>query len=158
MLIKKLQNNEIIEFSKLTKNIIKTTNYYNNTAKKEETKKYSLENLKRVIKNKNKKILIAKENNQIIGFCNGNYDCGIFWLDWIGTDKKHRRKGTAIALIEELEKQLKIENIPKIWCDSRKNNKESIKLLKKLGFKKITTIKHHWYGEDYCLWEKFLKN
>lgn len=80
----------------------------------------------------------------------------MFWSDWGIVHPLYRRTGVSRALMTFLEKKLKKEGIHKIWCDSRTTNKESIAALGKLGFKKIVTIKNHWYRQDFILWQKLL--
>ena len=156
MKIEFLKEKDINNLSNLAKRIIYRTSYYSPLSKKEESKKFYPNNLKSKLKSKENLYLIAKERNKIIGFLSGHYDVDTFWLDWIGIDKKFRRRGISVQLYYRLERKLKKSKVHKIWGDSRTNNKESIPLLTKLKFKKITLIKKHWYKHDFYLWEKFI--
>jgi len=135
---------------------IRSSPYYSQAAIKEELKRFSVKNLKKQFGNKDNLYIFLEEGDKIIGARNGYYEAGIFWSDWGVVHPFYRRKGVSRALMTFLEKKLKKEGIHKMWCDSRTTNKESIAALKSLGFEKITTIKNHWYGQDFILWQKLL--
>jgi ribosomal protein S18 acetylase RimI-like enzyme len=153
----KLTKPQILEYSKLVSNIISSIPYYSKLAKKDEIKKFSALNLRKNLQEKSKLYLYVIEKNKIAGFICGYFDAGTFWLEWVGVDKKFRNKDLASLMISHLIKQLKGKRVHKIWCDSRTNNKEIIGLFKKLGFRRITKIKNHWYKLDFYLWEKIIK-
>lgn len=156
MEISKLTQKDIKEISDFIRKIISHTKYYSIEARKAEVERFKPQSLLKELKEKNNLYLIAKDKSKVIGFCNGYYEAGLFWIDWTGVDKSYRRNGVAIKLLEFLENKLKRQGIHKIWCDCRTSNKESKALLKKLNFKKITTIRNHWYNQDFILWQKFI--
>lgn len=156
MKISFLKNSDINEFSKLAKNIISDVPYYSSLAKRSEIKKYGLTEIRHRLKDKDNLFIVTKHKNKIVGFCNGHFDCGTFWVDWAGVEKNFRRKGVASNLNKFLENKLKKLHIHKMWCDCRTNNKKAIKTLKKLKFKKIALLRKHWYKQDFYLWYKFI--
>lgn len=147
---------DISLLSNFYQHIIKNSPYYSRIAIKEELKRFSIKNLRKEFKDKNNLYIIAEEGDKIIGARNGYYEAGIFWSDWGVVNPLYRRKGISRTLMTFLEKKLKKEGIHKIWCDSRTTNKESVAALGKLGFKKIVTIKNHWYKQNFILWQKLL--
>ncbi len=151
-----LRTNEVKELSNLAKGVILGVPYYSKEAKKQEIKEFGAERLKRKIGDKSNLYVLAKENSKVIGFCYGYFEAGIFWLDWIGVDKEFRRKGIATCMIRFVENRLKRRRIHKIWNDSRTNNKEAVELFKKLGFKRLVSIRKHWYKQDFYLWQKLI--
>jgi len=151
-----LKNNDINEFSRLARIIILNTPYYSSLAKKHEIKKYSTRNLRLKLHDRKNLYILAKNENKIVGFCNGYFDAGIFWIDWVGVHISFRGKELSVKLLNFLEKTLKKSNVHKIWCDCLTTNKQSISLLKKLKFKKFALLKKHWYKQDFYLWYKFI--
>ena len=147
---------DISRLSSFYQGIIKNNPYYSKSAIKEELKRFSGDNLRKEFKDKDNLYIIAKEAHNIVGARNGYYEAGMFWSDWDVVHPLWRRRGVSTALMTFLEKKLKKEGIHKIWCDSRTTNKESIAALISLGFNKITTIKNHWYNQDFILWQKLL--
>ncbi len=156
MKITKLNYADIKSLSKIGRQIISTTDYYSNSAKKAEIKKFNLSELEKDLKNNKKLFLLAKDKEKIVGFCFGHLDCGTFWLDWIGVLPEHRKNKIGTALIKSIETGAQKLGAHKIWCDSLENNKESINLLSKCDFKKMTLIKKHWYKQNFYLWQKFI--
>ena len=141
--------------SKLTREIINTTSYYSQKAKTEEIRKHNSSALKQYINDKIYYIcFIAEENKKIIGFIIGRNEAGVFWADWLGVNKEVRRKGIGQLLMIKLESSLHKKGVHKIWCDTRTTNKESIRLLSKLDYKKLGSFKNGWYKQDFYLWEK----
>ncbi|MEK7536822.1 MAG: GNAT family N-acetyltransferase [Patescibacteria group bacterium] len=154
--ISELTQEDIKKAYDFIKGIIFNTKYYSVKARKAEIERFKRHNLLKELKDKSNLYLIAKDKGKIIGFCNGYYEAGTFWIDWAGIDKNYRRNGIAVKLLNFLENKLKKQGVHKIWCDCRTSNKESKALLKKLNLKKITTIKNHWYNQDFILWQKFI--
>ncbi len=144
---------EILNF---IQEIINKTFYYSKFARSEEIKRFSPVLIRKELKDKNNLFLIAKDNDKTAGILNGYYEAGMFWIDWVVVNPSSRRNGIAESLMNYLEGKLKKEKVHKIWCDCRTINKESVSLLKKLKFKKITKIKNHWYKQDFYLWQKYL--
>ena len=151
-----LKNSDVNEFSKLAKSIILDVPYYSSLAKKCEIKNYEPSKIRLKLKDKNNMFIVVKNKNKIIGFCNGHFDCGTFWVEWAGVEKEFRRKGLCVDMIRFLENKLKKSNVHKVWCDCRINNKESILSLKRLKFKKFALLKKHWYKQNFYLWYKFI--
>ena len=151
-----LSKKDIPGYSNLIKSVIWNSPYYNSTAKKGEMSKNEISSIKLRSRDKNNIYLIAKDENEPIGFLYGYYDCGTFFADWAGCRSNMRRNGVVTKLLEFLEKTLKKQKISKIWCDTRTTNNGSILLLKKLKFKKTAELKKHWYGQDLYLWYKNL--
>jgi len=55
-----------------------------------------------------------------------------------------------------LESSVHQRDCHKVWCDTKVDNVQSISLLISLGYTKVATLKNHWYGLDYYLWEKLI--
>ena len=157
MKVRIAKSKDIHSLSKFYKDIISSNPYYSKQAINKESKRFSIPNLTKEFRDKDNLYIITQEGNDIIGARNGYYEAGMFWCDWCVVHPLCRRKGVSKALMTFLENKLKKEGLHKIWCDSRTNNKESKIALKRMGFNRITTIKNHWYGQDFILWQKLLR-
>ncbi len=96
-------------------------------------------------KPKGKTILIAEENNKIIGYVEFGIEKRPFnilekgaWMYEIYVDKKYRRKGIGIELFKEAAKRLKKKGIEKVDVGYDLRNKESINFWKFLKVKAIS--------------------
>ena len=154
--IEKLKELDIPAYYKLVRRVILNTPYYSEWAKKEESTGYSPAWLKRGIKNRNKLLLCAKDKNKVVGFAFGYINTGLFHLMWIGTDSEYRKLGIAEKLVKKVELWAK-NKVHKIWLDTRTNNKQSVALFKKLKYKKAATLRKHYYGQDFYIWEKLIR-
>ena len=91
------------------------------------------------IKSKEKLILIAEENNQILGYlvCSfyiSNYQKSCY-MDYLFVQKKERGKGIGKLLINDINQILKNKKLEKCRLDVNVKNISAINLYKKLGFK-----------------------
>lgn len=95
------------------------------------------------------KILVIKENNQILGYLD-------YWITFdsstifkIIIKKEFRSKGYASILLNTCIEDLKKNEVLYLTLEVRKSNENAIKLYKKFNFKEIT-IKEKYYndGED----------
>lgn len=160
MKIAKLSSKDIDEFSKLAKEVISTCYHYIASAKKDFLNGFSVKELRKSMNNKNTLYISAKENNKIVGFIKGFYEgtrnSGVFWLEWIGVSKLHRRQGVSKELLAYLISLLKKQKMHKIALAIRSNNNPSMSFFRKNKFKKMVLFKKHWYKEDYSIWHKFI--
>lgn len=156
-MIKQISKNEIKDFCYLINKVISNTSYYKGQGVIEELKEYNPKQIKNRIKENTDVYLGYFENKNIIGFLHGYFDMGTFWLNWVGVDVIHRKKGIAIKLMQHLESFLKNKNIHKIWLDVKQNNIESLSLFLKLNYKICAKIDNHWYNSDFYFCEKILQ-
>ena len=145
---------ECEELSIIFKEVLERLPYYNVVAKQSELDKYSLSELAKKIEQDPDSVLIAEENNEIVGFCLNRLDDMLIWLEWFGVVEHKRRNGIARKLVNHLESIAPHRNAHKIWCDCRTENIKSISLLSSIGYMQICTVKNHWYGQDFILWQK----
>jgi len=61
-------------------------------------------------------------------------------------------------LLEKCTLLAKEENCNKIWCDCLTDNLEAGAFFRKQNFTIIAQLKNHWYGQDFYLLEKIIKN
>lgn len=130
--------------------------FYNERAKRGELRRHSAKWLRASVLNDPYSVLIAKSGDQAVGFCLNNYDDELIWLAWFAVHPMHRRAGIASLLLCRLEETARRRKCHKIWCDSRTENIPSRNILTRQGYREICTLRNHWYGQDFILWEKLL--
>ena len=69
-------------------------------------------------------------------------------------EENYRRKGIAILLIKEIEKDFSIENIT---LEVREDNIPAIKLYEKIGFKKVSIRKNYYKDTNGLLMLKEIR-
>lgn len=152
--IRKAKTDEVNILSDFFHSVLMALPYYNEAAKKNETERYLPNQLREKIIDDEDSIIIALQNNEIVGFCMSRKDDMVIWLEWFGVQPSARRKGVARQLVKTLEQIRKKAGFHKIWCDCRTENLKSIQLLSSASYTPICTIKNHWYGQDFILWQK----
>ncbi len=152
----KAKPEDLIALSYLIKEVISHTKYYSKYAKDSEIGRFTSHRLRQYFLDCEYIIFVAKVDEIIVGFRIAQIDADILLLDWTGVKKEYRGQGIA-KMMHKFTFCYVEDNLPfihKIYCDSTIDNKESISLLKKMGFRKIAILKNHWYKLDYYLWEK----
>ena len=103
------------------------------------------------LENENSKYVVAKNNDEIVGFA------GI----WISIDEAHvtnivtkkdlRKNGIGSTLLEELINLSKTLNLVSITLEVNENNLDAIKLYEKFGFEKLGILKKYYNNTDNAL-------
>jgi len=146
-------DHEVDALAALMRATIEPLTYYNDRAIRAELEKYGAASLRALAAGDPQAILVARDDVGLAGFCVSRFDDGTIWLSWFGTAARARGRGVGSALLAALAKTLPSRDAHKIWCDSRVDNVESKSALERAGFRRITTLTNHWYGQDYFLWE-----
>lgn len=134
--------------------VVQAIPYYNDLAKQSEIAKFQTADLLSKIETDKFSVMVATNNDEIVGFCMTRFDDYLIWLEWFGVLETHRGKGIANMLLTELDKTITVRQCHKLWCDCRTSNKASIHILTNHGFKQLVTLPNHWYKQDFILWEK----
>ncbi len=132
---------------------IEPLTFYNERARRAELARYTADGLRALIAAAPQSVIVARDGGQLVGFCVSRFDDGTIWLSWFGTAVHARGRGIGAALLAALAEALPSRGAHKIWCDSRVENAASRSVLERFGFRRVTTLKNHWYGQDYYLWE-----
>ncbi len=97
------------------------------------------------IEDSNKLLIVAEENNQIVGYLYGiikpnddTYKYIIAKLDALYIDNNYRNKGIATSLIEYFKKWAISKNAHKIEVNVWSNNKKAKRLYEKNNFKTVS--------------------
>lgn len=145
--------NEIAALAALMRETIQPLAFYNEDAIAAELTKYSTANLRSLAEHDMNAIIVGRDSEGLTGFCVSRFDDGTIWLSWFGTAARARGRGIGAALLAALAGSVAARGAHKIWCDSRTDNAKSKSVLERAGYKRITTLTNHWYGQDYFLWE-----
>lgn len=156
-IINRAEANDIEPLSLLFREVVTVLPYYNQKAKDSEIAKYSPELLLESITADPDSVLVAKIEDKLAGFCLSREDDGLVWLSWFGVNNLYRCRGIGSALLKGLEDAVRNKKSHKIWCDCRTENSASKIVLESCGYTQICTVQNHWYGQDFILWEKFVK-
>jgi ribosomal protein S18 acetylase RimI-like enzyme len=155
VVIEPVEEHEIDALVTLMRDTIEPLAYYNERAIHAELSNYTAENLRALVAGDPHAVLVARDSTGLTGFCVSRFDNGTVWLSWFGTAARARGRGIGASLLAALASTLPLRNAHKIWCDSRTDNKKSRSVLERAGYKRITTLVNHWYGQDYFLWEYY---
>lgn len=156
-MIYKIQRAEMLQIEDVCRvfnTVVTALPYYNEMAIKNELFKYKPTDIASKIESDPDSVLVACEDDKILGFCFNRVDDMTIWIEWFGVVEGCRRSGIAKGILEYLETTSKSRNVHKIWCDCRTENLKTIKLLSVCGFTPLCTVKNHWYKQDFILWEK----
>lgn len=106
--------------------------------------------LEQELKTDNSYYLVAKLNNEIVGFA--GIKCVLDEADLMNivTKKNKRNLGIGYSLLIELINIAKEKEIKKITLEVNESNKSAIHLYKKIGFKEIS-IRNNYYNTDNAL-------
>lgn len=129
--------------------------YYCEEAIKEETVKYSQENIQKSL-DSGIEVLSATVDKSMVGIQILSFDASLCYIEWMTVTPEWRNRGINKLLLGKTIELAKNKNCHKIWCDARTSNSESISFLLKNGFNIITKINKHWFKEDYYLFDCFL--
>lgn len=117
---------------------------------------YSLNQLTKMIEDKNYIILVAKCDNYFVGYLIASVNVDFAEILKICVEQKHQRKNIATKLFTYFENQLFQNNIKKICLEVRENNIRAIQLYNKLNFVVDGHRKNYYITEDAILMSKNL--
>lgn len=152
--IERMSVGQAVAVSELFAFVVNGLPYYNDAAKRSEIAKYGPEELRASIAEDPDSVLIAKSDAEFLGFCISRSDDSLIWLSWFGVHPNYRNQGIASELLSAFEGSVAAGRSHKIWCDCRTENLASKIILSSRGYIPLCTVRNHWYGQDFILWEK----
>ena len=78
--------------------------------------------------------LVGCVDNEVVGTAMGGYEGHRGWINYLGVDPRHRRRGYAESLVRELEIRLIALGCPKINLQVRATNSAVIAFYEKIGY------------------------
>lgn len=121
---------------------------------------FTKQQIARLLRNSNSISLIAKDEENIVGFIigvlsveNGDLVGHILTID---VSLSHRRKGVGIKLLHEIEKIFKDRGAKICRLEVREDNVAALNLYRKLGYRKVGELKYYYGDAHGILLEKKL--
>lgn len=103
---------------------------YLHKAKDEDAKKYLQEYVDKGI------LIVAEDNDEIIGFISGEYMLGNFvWVDGLTVRESHRGKGIGKQLFQKFKYTLIAKGITHIYLTAPKSNEKTLQFYRSIGMK-----------------------
>jgi len=113
--------------------------------------------LKNDLTNSNCYYIVAKINNDVVGYAGLQLLVDHADITAIAVSKNHLKKGIATLLLNKLIEKCKGLHMDKMFLEVRTSNTPAINLYEKLGFKKISTRKNYYENnEDAYIYQKDL--
>ncbi|MHA1279088.1 MAG: GNAT family N-acetyltransferase [Candidatus Helarchaeota archaeon] len=78
--------------------------------------------------------LVAKIEEKVVGFLISGIINQVGYISYLGVDEHYRGCGVATALLQEFKEFLNHNQIKKVRCTIRKDNKKTLGYIKYLGF------------------------
>ena len=115
------------------------------------TTKYSREDLEIMLKDENKPIFVAVEDNYVVGYAmcqiriptSNMYPKRIFHLDDLCVDEKYRLEGIGRALYEKVVEAAKENNCYEVTLNVWPGNDSALKFYEKMGMRTRSVFMEH---------------
>jgi len=112
----------------------------------------------RVIDDPNWILLVAEEDDSLVGMVQGRVDWSrLSNLGFLGVDEGHRRRGIARSLMEKFIEESEKRGAAKITLDTAPTLKPAVKLYADMGFVPEGFLRRHRLGVDMIIYSKFLE-
>jgi ribosomal protein S18 acetylase RimI-like enzyme len=119
--------------------------------------RYSVKGLRELMAKGKYLFRVAEDNGKLAGIVECDFPVsGLCWIDWIIVRKSYQRKGIGSVLVRSLERDTQ-GKWNRIMCRTRLNNLPPSSLFKKLGYRKVSTLRRRIKKRTVYAWEKLLK-
>lgn len=120
---------------------------------------YTAARITGLIRNKSKNVIVARLEDELVGFGIMTYRRDQANLDLLAVKKDYRRKKIATQLILWLERVALIAGAYNVFVQLRKTNKGAFKLYESLGFQRLDKLPGFYRGiEDALVMAKSLRS
>jgi len=104
--------------------------------------------IRHLIRNASKNVVIAHNNEALVGFGIMTYREGWANLDLLAVKKLHRHKGVGTQVVQWLEKVAHTTGIMNIFVQVRKANIGALRFYEKLGFQIVEESAGYYQGRE----------
>lgn len=147
------RSNEIEAVHRMIMDAVLTSPYYNEKFKAYESARLTKAYLAALLRADPRHVMTIRENGALAGFILSGPEFGVLWQYWSYLDPKHRSGTLAMRVMRNYQPVWENDRFHKILTYSRPENKVSIALMERYGYKLVADLKQHLFGEDYLLYE-----
>ncbi len=123
---------------------------------KEEWKQADLNHYGKVTDWKKEKLILqAFENNELVGVIELTIQVGVMHITEVIVKHKKQQKGIGKSLMKKAEELAKEKNLHKIYLETGASW-EATKFYEALGYTKTGDLPKHWVKHDFVIYTKFL--
>jgi hypothetical protein len=144
---------EIEAVHRMIVDAIKTSPYYNDEFKAYESGRLTPAYLFALLRVDPRHVMTIRDGGVLAGFILSGPEFGVLWQYWSYLDPKHRSGTLAMRVMRNYQPVWENDRFHKILTYSRPENKVSIALMERYGYKLVADLKQHMFGEDYLLYE-----
>lgn len=119
-----------------------------------DSEKYSLDLLKKSFDNESEVVIVAEDNNKLIGYILFSFVLDEAELLKIGVLESHQRCGVGKNLHAKMEDYLREQNVKNIFLEVRIDNKKAINFYEKNGYEKVTIRENYYNGVHAIVYRK----
>jgi RimJ/RimL family protein N-acetyltransferase len=101
-------------------------------------------------------VLIMQRDGVPGGFVISGPELGTLWLYWCYVFPEYRRSPLAVSGMRAFISHWDNGRFHKIATYTKTGNGAAVTIMERLGFRHITTLEQHIFGEDYLLYERKL--
>ena len=110
--------------------------------------RYTPDRIKKLIGNKSKNVVIARNDDELVGFGIMTYERDQANLDLLGVKVSFRCKGIGTLIVNWLEEVANLAGAYNVYVQVRKTNKSAIKFYQKLNYLVIDEKKGYYQGKE----------
>lgn len=145
--------NEIDAVHKMIMDAVWTSPYYSDAFKEFESARLTHGYLAQLLHTDPRHVMTIRENGELAGFILSGPEFGVLWQYWSYLDPAHRSGTLAMRVMRLYQAVWQNDRFHKILTYSRPDNKVSLALMERYGYKRVAELKQHLFGEDYLLYE-----
>lgn len=112
--------------------------------------------LKQIIRSEQGIVLLAEENDEVIGVALGRIFGGVCHLGFLGVKREYRKRGVGTQLLNRFIDEAKKRKAHKIWLLTSPKLISARRLYIKKGFIPEGLLRKHIRGIDMIIYSKFL--
>ncbi len=142
-----IRNKTTIEFAKVS-DVIEIGDLSRKYIEHELGWKYTPKKLRKLIENRIKNVIVAREDNKLVGFGIMTYYEEQANLDLLAVKMTYRRQGIGKQIVIWLEEVAYTAGLINIFVQVRKINNDAIKFYMKLGYEVIDEKSGYYRGQE----------
>lgn len=132
---------------------VRTSPHYNDAFKAFESARLTKAYLDQLFHTDPRHVMTIRDDGELAGFILSGPEYGVLWQYWSYVDPKYRSGTLAMRVMRSYQTVWQNDRFHKILTYSRPENKVSIALMERYGYRRVAELKQHLFGEDYLLYE-----